>query len=205
MLKNIKINLKPSECYEVISFSSNLLKICGLFPIKVIKNEFNQHQISLSKIGLIFTALHLFLYMLFLIEFLFKFQAITFSRSRGILIIIMECLTLTIICSSIYQVFKGHKKFVTKLERLEVIFNELKIDVKPALRRIKIFFLFMIILLVFYLIIEFFLYFLKINGIIDLKAILTQIYIFAEVIYFVVVVKVVQMGLDACNQVLVKM
>lgn len=205
MLKKFKINLNPTECYQIVSFCSEFLKICGLFPIKVIKNEFNQYQISLSKIGLIFTASHFSVYFLNFFKLLFSIQAITITRSKATFILWMECLALAILFSSIYQVFRRHKKFVTKMERLERILNELEMDLKPALRRIKIILVISLILFVLYLIIGVCIYALNINQTVTAKATVTQVYIGAIVCYFVVVITILNMGFDACNKILMNM
>lgn len=205
MFKNKKINLNPSESYEVVSFCSEFLKICGLFPIKVIKNEFNQHQISLSKIGLILTASHFSLYFLTLFEFLFTSQSIAVSRYNATLTLMMECLKFTIIFSTIYQIFRRHKKYLTKLERLQKILNELEIDLKPELKRIKIILVISLILLVFYLSIGICIYSFNINKLLTAKSILTRVYVCAVVSYFAVVITILKMGFDACNTFLEKM
>lgn len=205
MFKKHKINLNPSECYEIESFCSQFLKICGLFPIKVIKNEFNQHQISLSKVGLILTASHFALYFFNLFQFLFTMQSLMVTRYKATLILLMEFLTLIILFSSIFHVFKNHKKYVTILASLEKIFNELKIDLKPELKRFKIILVISFILLAFYLIIGVFICYLNINQTVTAKTTVNNVYLCAIVSYFVVVITILKMGFDACNKFLMKM
>lgn len=91
------------------------------------------------------------------------------------------------------------------MERIEILFKELKIDLKPELRRMKISSLIGFTMLVCYLILGVFIYSSDTNEVVSLKAIWTQIYVCGIVSYFLIVVVIHKMGFEACHKFLMEM